>query len=400
MADNKSLEQMIAETMKNKQERSSDEKNDSDKASSGIDADKLKFKYYDGEEDEAKHTHRKKSKKKKKAIIVACSVLGFILLFMGIIVAIIFRYINMINIERSEAEIYDSIVMDQYEDMYAGPDSPEADIKALESKMKANFDEEGLMQSEEVMNVLFLGTDSREDNARGRSDCILLVSLNKATKEIIMTSFLRDIYVSIPGIGNSKLTHAYAYGGADLTIDTIEQNFKIKIDKYVQVNFDSFVKIIDRIDGIELTITEEEVPHLQSDSDGAAKINSAGTYTVNGEQALYYARLRYVGTDFARTQRQRTVFTQVMEKVKLLSVGELNDIVEEFLPEVTTNFIETEIFSMVVKSPTYFSYTREELRIPVDDSWEYMTINGLSVIGTDFEQNKKYLYENIYRYTE
>lgn len=404
---NKSLEEMIAETMKNKHEHVSSDADEPKAADSKINADHLKFKYYDGDNDEEQH-HRhhedKSSKKKKKALIVACSVFGIILTFFIVIGVVFFHYISMLNIKNTEDEILDSIDIEYTNDS----NSPQSEIDSLEKQMKANFDKDGLMHSDNVMNILLLGTDSRENNARGRSDSMILVSINKVTKEIIMTSFLRDMYVSIPGKENSKLTHAYSYGGADLAVDTVEQNFKIKIDNYVQVNFYSFVSVVDAVGGVDIDVTADEVKYINSylgeinklegDSTDKYRLASSGLQHLNGRQALAYSRIRYIGTDFARTERQRTVLTKVIQKASDLSIGELNDFVEDLFPLITTNLSKTTIASLILKSPTYFEYDLPQYRIPIDDSWKYMTIKSMSVLGVDMQKNIDYLYKNIYRY--
>lgn len=409
-----SLEEMIAETMKNKEEKNSSDKISLDKPLSEPVKENLNFDYYkesveetDEEQEPEEEKDEKSSKKTNKAIIVAFSVLGFFLALILGFIGLFYHYVSKINIQDTEAEILDSIVI---EDLVAGPDSPEAQINSLESKMRANFNKDGLMQSDDVMNILILGTDSREDNARGRSDSMILVSINKVSKEIVMTSLLRDMYVSVPGKENTKLTHAYSYGGADLAVDTVEQNFKIKIDNYVQINFSSFIKIVDAVGGIDIDVTSEEVEYVNSylyelnnldnSASGTGYLTGSGTLHLNGKQALAYSRIRYVGTDFARTERQRIVLEKVIKKAAGLSIGELSDFVDEFLPEITTNLKETTILSMVLKSPSYFKYDILQGRVPVDDSWEYMTIRSMSVLGVDFEANQKYLYETIYHYTE
>ncbi|MDO5124860.1 MAG: LCP family protein [Ruminococcus sp.] len=342
------------------------------------------------------HKHRM-SKKKRRMIIVVSVILGLLLAFLITAGIIIHSYISKINIVEEEAEIYETIDIDELVDE---PDSPKEEITSLEEQIKANFNKEGLMESKDVMNILLLGTDARTNNERGRSDSMILVSINKQTKQIVMTSFLRDIYLTIPGIETTRLNHAYAYGGADLVIKTIEQNFKIKIDKYAQIDFTSFVNVIDAVGGVDLEITAEEAQYMPKYIDqiggSGADYVSAGKQHLNGKQALAYSRIRYVGTDFGRTERQRKVLEQVFIKAKKLDIGELDDLMDKLLPNVTTNLTEWDLYKLILKSPSYFKFDLKQCRVPIDDSYEYMTIRSMSVIGIDFEVNKKYLYKNIF----
>ncbi len=406
----KSLEDIIAQAMKNKNASDNKDNMTDEKSVDDLHKKELKFKYYDGEEELDNHSGKnlksgKKTSAKKKAMIIIGIILGILLAFLITAGIIIHHYISKLNlVDPSErAEIVDSIDID---DLVSGPDSPKDQINSLEGRIKANLNKEGLMQSEDVMNILLLGTDARSKNDRGRSDSMILVSINKATKEIVLTSFLRDIYLAIPDIESTRLNHAYAYGGADLVIDTLEKNFKIKIDKYAQVDFSSFITVVDAVGGVEINVTEEELPYisnylveinrLEGDPQGSGNLKSAGKQLLNGKQALAYSRIRYVGTDFGRTERQRTVLEKLIQKAADLSLGDLDELVDELFPNITTNLTESELFSMIIKSPVYFGYDVKQCRVPMDDTYEYLTIRSMSVLGIDFDKNKKYLYKNIY----
>ncbi|HPU63706.1 MAG TPA: LCP family protein, partial [Mobilitalea sp.] len=181
-----------------------------------------------------------------------------------------------------------------------------------------------VMKDKNVFNVLLIGSDSRDPDDRGRSDAMMVLSVSKKNKEIVLTSLLRDIYLNIPGKKSNRLNAAYALGGAKLLTETIENNFKIKLDGYVAVDFIAFLEIIDILGGVTVEVTEEELPFLNSnirninmflneDTDKDL-IPAAGKYLLNGKQTLGYSRIRYAGTDFARTARQRKVLEQIFEK--------------------------------------------------------------------------------------
>lgn len=353
-----------------------------------------------------KKNGKKRWSAKKKIIVIVIIILLILLLLAGAAVALIFNYISKINIVKNpDTSIVSSISDD---DKANKPDSPQKDIDELNEKIKNNMENksEPIMYDENVMNILVIGTDSRGSD-RGRSDSMILVSLNKNTKKIVMTSFLRDIYLHIPQVDEyTRLNHAYAYGGAELLMDTIEQNFRIKIDKYVMVNFSSFVDVVDSVGGVDINVTEDEVQYVNSylseinmlrgDPAGSDKISSAGLYTLNGKQALAYSRIRYVGTDFGRTERQRTVMSKVLNKAKDLNLFEINDLLDVLLPKLTTNLTEGEIFSLVLDVFEYLDFDTVSQAIPQNSDFSYLTIRGMSVLGINFDSSIAYLKRTIY----
>lgn len=301
-------------------------------------------------------------------------------------------------------------------------DSAQEEIAALEEQMAAQLaqnensanntgnitgeDPDTVDAINDIFNVLVIGCDTRKKGGVGRSDAMILFSVNEDTEKIHMTSIMRDSYVSIPGKGNNRINAAYAFGGGKLLLDTIETNFGTDVDKYVSFDFYSFVDVVDSIGGIEVEVTEAEIPVLNSYVKELNKLNGReeGTYYVtqsgqqhlNGTQALGYARIRYVGDgDFERTNRQRTVIEKVFEKAKTLNLLEINDLLNTFLPQVKTNLTQEEILSLMLKALEYLQYDLESHRLPVDDSWKYMRVNGMSVLGIDLEKNQIALKEFI-----
>jgi len=341
---------------------------------------------------------KKKWSKKKKGILIAVVIIGFLLILLGIVIAVIFHYINLIDFKKdSDYEVYDSIPDDGNRVLL--PDSPEDEKKALEDALRKNIEKNAkeIKSDDNVLNILLIGTDSRDPaNDRGRSDSMILVSVNKKTKKVVMTSFLRDTWVEIPDIGPQRLNAAYAYGGPPLLVKTMEANFGIRIDKYATINFESFKDTIDTIGGVDIRVTDEEVPHINSGARNSEKLKQGGKYTLNGEQALAYARIRYIGTDFGRTQRQRIVMDEIFRKTKGMSLSELSDFLEKILPNVSTNFEKGELFWLLLKVPDYLSYPRTEQSIPNLGSFKNMVIDGMMVLGIDFEKYNAELKESIY----
>ncbi len=213
----------------------------------------------------------------------------------------------------------------------------------------------------EYRNIAIFGVDSRNDSydKGNRSDCIIIASINNKTKEVKLISVYRDTYVQIEGHGLDKITHAYSYGEAPLAIKTLNTNLDLNIKEFVTVNFDTVKEVVDCVGGISMPITKEEVNHIP-------EINKAGTYTLTGEQALAYSRIRYAsGGDYKRTERMRDVLTATANKVKTLNVSQLNKFVDQILPKVYTNITASDIFALM---PSIASY-----KITDSTGWPYET---------------------------
>jgi len=196
-------------------------------------------------------------------------------------------------------------------------------------------------------NIALLGLDAQDGTfTNSRSDCIMIISINNDTKEVKIASVYRDTYLQMEGYGLDKVTHAYAYGKAPLAISTLNTNLDLDITKYVTIDFNSVINIVDAIGGVEITVTSAEASQIPG-------ISGAGTYNLTGTQALAYGRIRKIDTDYARTERMRTVVISVFEKIKNLPFTKLNSLVDKLLPEVTTNVTQKEILSYASKIASY-----------------------------------------------
>ena len=223
-----------------------------------------------------------------------------------------------------------------------------------------------------------------------------------------MTSVMRDMYVEIPGHGSAKMNAAYVYGGAELLMDTIELNFDIEIDKYIYIDFFAFVDIVDAVGGIELDISDEEAEAMSAPMNeqnmylgkefGTDNLTSGGKgLKLNGNQALAYARTRYVGNaDFERTQRQRTVITQILKKAKTLSLKKLDNFAKVCLGNLRTNMSKSELYFLTVKAPFIAKYHIRQLRIPEDGAYVYGDHNGQSTLDIDLDVTRETLRKEIY----
>ncbi|MBD5540643.1 MAG: LCP family protein [Lachnospiraceae bacterium] len=381
---------------------------------------------------EGKNTERNKESAKPKAnkkalAIKAISILAVVFFAIALIWYLtIHNYYNKMNIvnrrtgtmneyqsETSEWEIngneIEKILSEDNLSDEDLPDSTADEIDALELSIRTNMENqaEELMGNKKVFNILLIGCDAREEGGRGRADSIILISINKESEQLIATSIMRDIYVEIPGHGNDRINAAYAYGGADLLVETVEKNFKIQIDRYASVDFFVFMDIVDQMGGVELEISDEEflvanayineLNELLDEPYGTDWLPGGGPHLLNGKQALGYSRIRYVGdADFERTKRQRAVLEQIFNKVKDYNLIQLNSLLNIILPEVTTDLTEGEAITLALEMNAYKKYALKQYRLPYDDTWRDMRIKGMSVLGINFEKNIQYLKRDIY----
>lgn len=264
------------------------------------------------------------------------------------------------------------------------------------------------MKEEGVTNILLIGNDSRENGEDGRSDAMILLSISNKTKKIYMTSLLRDMYVEIPGYKDNRLNAAYSYGGAELLMETIEQNFDIHISRYVLVNFEAFANLVDAVGGVDLELTGKEVEYvngylveyniLLGRPEGTDYFDdlSGGMVHLNGAQALAYCRNRYIGTDFGRTERQRKVLTEVIHKLPKGVLTNPKGLIDGLMPNLTTNLTQAECYRLSLMAPKILTYDIIQNSIPIEGTYKDATHRKMSVLEVDFEANKKFLQENLY----
>ncbi len=202
------------------------------------------------------------------------------------------------------------------------------------------------LYSKKVINVLLIGED--DEDGSHRSDSTMLVSVNTKTKKITITSFLRDSYTYMNINGSErydKTNHSYAWGGAAALMEVLSNNYKIKIDHYVSINYKSFKAAVDALGGVSVPITEKEASFMNRTT-RVKGFESGDSVLLNGERALIYARIRKLDSEVERTRRQRELISSVIQNVKASSLSDLNYAIETFLPYVTTNYSSSEILSL------------------------------------------------------
>ena len=265
------------------------------------------------------------------------------------------------------------------------------------------------LSDKSVLNILLFGQDSRgEGEEFGRSDTMILFSIDSTHKKLKLTSFQRDTYVNIPGYGDDKINAAYSLGGEQLSIKTIEANFGIKIDKYATVDFKAFREIITILGGVDIELSLEEIKYInaQIDVNNQENVTSQLVYDetkekqmmhLDGYQALWYARNRgeyqlggnpeysFSGDDWDRTQRQRTLLDTIIKSLRNdASIPKLVEIANKVGPCITTNLSKDDITFLLTDVMSYMGYDMEQMSMPVDDTWRYgRTDDGQSVIVID-----------------
>lgn len=357
----------------------------------------------------------------------------FLVIFAVIAGCTVNYFLGLINYQAADSDYFETVSVESeleeetYEDSYLAAldeaeqaDDLEATPEELErwndriDNITSDDSTYEIPISEDVYNILLIGTDNRTAGSVGRSDVMMLVSINQKTEKIFLTSFLRDCYVSIPGYGKTRLNHSYAYGGPDLLMETLETNFKVHVDKYVMVDFFSFMDVIDVLGGVWIQMSEEEVKIANKYIWSMNKLMDVewsedylwgegygdGWRLLNGKQALAHARNRFTGSDYERTARQRTIINRIIDTAMESSPSTLVDLAQVILPQITTDMTKSEILSYAANIGAYVNYEIEQLQIPAAGTYSGATISGMSVISLDLEDNIQYLQDTIYAGTE
>ena len=318
----------------------------------------------------------KPKKKKKWKIVLLIVLLSVFLLFLAAVFAVgfyanhlldqlaMYDPANDVTISHSEAEDF---LLDDPEAVIIDPDSTEemddlSDVTFPTEPPTEPAQQEG--HGEHIVNILLIGQDRRPGQGRQRSDSMILATFNKSRNTLTLTSFMRDAYVQITGYQPNKLNAAYAFGGMSLLNETLRVNYGIHVDGNVEVDFNSFTQIIDMLGGVDINMTTAEVNYL-------AKWDlQVGMNRLTGEQALAYSQIRYIDSDYRRTERQRKVLLSLLNRYKSLSVTQMLSILEDVLPYITTNMDKSEIVGYAVElTPMLASAQFENMRIPADGTF-------------------------------
>ncbi len=297
---------------------------------------------YSSTKSQAKHSKKNEKGGSKKVIIVLTS----IVVALAIVFGGAFWYLNSLlnNVNRGES----------FESGELGVHSALDDVK--------------------VVNIALFGIDTRSNGFKGRSDAVMVLTIDKENDKIKMTSIARDSYVEMNGHDRDKLTHAYAFGGAKLAMKTVNQNYDLNITDYITVNFFGITEMIDAVGGVTIDVNADEmrvmnaefVQDLVNIGIPCEKITKTGLQRLTGAQALAYSRNRYTGGDSARTGRQREVLSAMFDEIKKMGVTKLPGLIKMALQNCETSLTNSEITSVATWALTN-SPKIESLSLPDKD---------------------------------
>lgn len=321
-------------------------------------------------------TKRRRKKKKNKVVLFAVEIIVLIALLVGL-----FIYSKLNKVESNAGNI-------QKEDVNIELDSETAE--ALKG----------------FTNIALFGLDNRQTGNYdgGNSDCIMIASINNDSKEVKLVSVYRDTFLNVKDDTYNKINSAYSYNGPKGAIAALNKNLNLDIVDYIAVDFGALVEAIDLLDGIELTLTDQEVQIMNDNyideindvtDHNSSKLSGGGTYTVDGVQALAYCRIRYTaGDDFKRTERQRTVLTKMIEKAKGSSISTVSSLIDSMLGDISTSYTGKELLELASSVMDY------ELADTHGWPFELCTgsygSKGSLVVPTDLETNVRELHEYLF----
>lgn len=245
----------------------------------------------------------------------------------------------------------------------------------------------------EPIHLLLLGTDSRDTNSNGRSDSMMVATIDPVTKRTYLMSILRDTYVDIPGHGSSRINAAYSYGGAPLAMKTVGNLLGITIDHYVKIDFEGFKSLVDTVDGVDIDV-EKDMKYTDSGDGHRYDIDlKKGLQTLDGTHALQYVRFRHDATsDFTRTERQRKFLTALAAKLQSSSsLIKLPDILNGVAPYIETNMPASTMLKLARLGLDINVNRTVKVQIPPHSLLEEKTVHGAAVLGTDEVQLRKYI---------
>ncbi len=259
------------------------------------------------------------------------------------------------------------------------------------NKEPINTDESG------IINILLVGCDSNGYEGYLRSDSMIILSIDTERSKVKLISLMRDMRVLVGG-GYDKLNAAFAYDSSgQLLLDTIEQNFLLDIDDFICINYRAFRDAIDILGGVRVTVDEGDIRAINKCiTNEAYHLTHDGEQLLNGAQALGFCQMRAVGTDIARTARQRVVMSELLSMAQDMSISEMTELIGAVFPNVLTNMSQGELFWLALEALAMEDIKVEQLRIPIDHSWEDVVVDQRWYIAFNHRKNVTALHDMIY----
>lgn len=248
-----------------------------------------------------------------------------------------------------------------------------------------------------IFNILLCGLDGRKTDSDSRTDSMIVATIDTNKKSVKLVSFMRDMYVPIPGHGQSRLNTAFFLGGPELLIKTLNEDFNYNIQYYVTIDFKAFQAMVDKVGGVDVEVKDYELKQInyyikEANWKNPDYLKQAGYQHLNGQQALSYCRIRKVGNnDYERTERQRRVISLLLAKAKKLSIFQLPQFMNSALPYIKTNIPTNKILNLGFTVFKFGALTTSSARIPADNMFEGMKVNGADVLVPDMDKNVAYL---------
>lgn len=298
----------------------------------------------------SREQRKKNANWKRIALIVTCVVLALVLVLLAVAGAALNyldKSLDKMNYVTGDTTVSpeeaSSMEMEEWESIDPSDTTPYIDATDVTFATLPSYP---VVSGDHIVNIMMVGQDARPGQGTQRSDCMILLTFNRTTGEITLTSFLRDQYVQIPGYGATKLCHAYRYGGMTLLNQTLYNHYGVEIDGNVEVNFTGFSEIIDLLGGVEINLSQKEANYLNQK--GGWNLE-AGLNRLTGEQALRYSRVRHIDSDYQRTDRQRKVLLSLIEAYKDRPLVEMIGLLDQIMPLITTNIPKDDIYGYAVE---------------------------------------------------
>lgn len=341
---------------------------------------------------------KKKSSGMRTFLGVASVLLGIVLTF-SLLVTVYAEYLlsrmNYVPADEtqprlSQEEVDQLTEPEEHDPEFTGPEYSGEEIDLGDTPDETIGGEE----NDNIVNILLIGQDTT-DGTRARSDSMILCTVNREKNTITLTSFMRDMYVKIPGYKNNRINASYTYGGMTLLNETLKENFGIHVDGNVEVDFGHFEDIIDLLGGVTIDLTGAEAKYINKWV--PSQVAKKGENRLSGAQALMYARNRSdAAGDFNRTSRQRTLLNSLIQEYKNSSITKIIGMLDDILPMMTTDMTKSEITGYATEFlPMLASAEIIMQRIPIDGAYKQVRIDGMSVLLPDIEKNVQALLDSL-----